>query len=938
MDLKPSPSPVSQRGGGLLPALLLLFVVLSLLFRLSYVPDDTLFSNDGPLATLMAQSHRLPEGFTGGWQDLNSIGYREGAGMPDVTYGLLLLLGPVGFSKFYAPIVLLLLGLGAWCFFRQLGLAPLACVLGSLAATLNCGFFSAACWGVGTHPLTIGLDFFALAALVDTSSPRRWLRVALAGFAVGLGVSEGADVGAIFSLFVAAFVIYQAWVSAGSRTRNLLTGVGRVALVAACAAFLAAQAVSVLVSTQIMGVAGTQQDTRTKAERWDFATQWSLPKRETLALLIPGLFGYRMDTPDGLPKALQEYYKGGEYWGAVGRDPAWDRYFAGGKQDPRPAGSLRFTGGGNYAGLLVVMVGFWAALQGLRKKDSVFSPANRHWLWFWSAVAAMALLLAFGRFAPFYRLFYALPYVSTIRNPTKFLHVFNWALVVLFAYGVHGLTKRYLEGATAQANGLSAHLKSWWAKASAFDKRWTRGALVAVAASLVSWLVYASSRDGLVKYLAEVGFPDQAVAAQIASFSFKEVGCFVLFLVLAVGLLTLILSGRFMGRQARWGAILLGLLLVVDLGRANLPWILYWDYPEKDASNPIIDRLRERPYEHRVAIFPLERFLRLDSLPPQARPLVEDYIALWNLYHPLSGWKQQQFPYYNVQSLDVVQMPRVPEDLKAYEIALGPAPLRHWELTNTRYLLGPTAIFDLLNQQLDAEHKRFRIAAQFDITPKPRATSTTDPEQWTAVTSTNGHFALFDFTGALPRVKLYTHWQVSTNDETTLKELASPTFDPAQAVLVAAPLPAPAPDSRAITNQTAGAVQFASYAPKRIVLQASADAPSVLLLNDRFDPNWQVSVDGKTNSLLRCNYIMRGVYLPTGTHRVEFSFKPPLAPFCVSLTAIGVGIALCGLLLVVKGPSTPQMPAEPAKPRAAPVAVPGPTQRNKKEAAVNPKK
>ena len=33
----------------------------------------------------------------------------------------------------------------------------------------------------------------------------------------------------------------------------------------------------------------------------------------------------------------------------------------------------------------------------------------------------------------------------------------------------------------------------------------------------------------------------------------------------------------------------------------------------------------------------------------------------------------------------------------------------------------------------------------------------------------NGTYALIEFTGALPRAKLYSHWQVSTNDTATLK-------------------------------------------------------------------------------------------------------------------------------------------------------------------------
>src|SRR6266481_4688696 len=152
MALKPAQELKRKSPGYFLLAFLSLVVILSLLFFRSFLPGYTVFSNDGPLGTLVSQPHRLPEGFTGGWQDLNSIGFREGGAFPNLTFALMWLLGPVGLSKFYAPIALLVLGLGAWCFFRRLGLAPLACVLGGLAATLNSGFFSAACWGVAAHP------------------------------------------------------------------------------------------------------------------------------------------------------------------------------------------------------------------------------------------------------------------------------------------------------------------------------------------------------------------------------------------------------------------------------------------------------------------------------------------------------------------------------------------------------------------------------------------------------------------------------------------------------------------------------------------------------------------------------------------------------------------------------------------------------------------
>jgi hypothetical protein len=180
--------------------------------------------------------------------------------------------------------------------------------------------------------------------------------------------------------------------------------------------------------------------------------------------------------------------------------------------------------------------------------------------------------------------------------------------------------------------------------------------------------------------------------------------------------------------------------------------------------------------------------------------------------------------------------------------------------------------------------------------PKPGIQQLTSFEEMTAVPGNDGACALFEFTGALPRAKLYSNWQISTNDSATLKTLASTNFDPQQQVLVSSPLPA-APVVNA-TNENSGTVEFKSYAPKDIRFDAKADAPSVLLLNDKFDPHWRVFVDGKPAELLRCNFIMRGVYLPPGPHMVEFQFSQPSGPLYVTLAAFGVGILLCGFLVL----------------------------------------
>jgi hypothetical protein len=902
--------------------LLLIFIVLSVLFRYNYLPGFTLASNDGPIGTLKSDSHKLPEEFFGGWQDLNSVGIREGT-WPSLTYGLLCTLKPILYSKLYAPIGLFLLGLAAFSFFRAMKFTPAACIIGGLAAMLNSGFFSVACWGVVAHTNTIAITFFAMAALVSaqnaSSAIQRWIRIALAGLAVGMGVAEGADVGAIFSVYVAIFAMFQAWNSEGKVVPKLGIGAVRVAVVALFALFLAAQPISALVATAITGVAGTKQDEKTKQERWIFSTQTSLPKSEALCLIIPGLFGYRMDTPRDM-SAFENSYQNGVYWGQAGRSPEWDvamdEWIKSGKQGQPPDAAhygMRYTGGGNYTGVLVVLVALWAVLQSFQKGKSVFSLTQRRWIWFWIAAAICSLLLAFGRYAPFYWFFFKLPYVSAIRNPSKFTHAVNLTLVVLFGFGVHGLCRRYLETAAIGASSFTAHLKNWWSKVSGFDRKWVIGCAMALTVSVIGWLVYASSRQSLESFIQLVGYPSE-MAKGIAGFSIGEVGWFILFLFLAAASVTIISSGWFAGRRAKLGAMLLGLVLVVDLGRANQPWIIVWDYEQRYQSNPILDFLREKPYEHRVARLPEY----LPSLIPAFRLPQGDKIANAENFFQREvytiEWAQHVILYYNIQSLDIVQMRSMPEDIKSYLEAFQPRPFpprsqeefqhfvgdlsrmpaREWELSNTRYLLGTAPLVDLLNGLFDPQKHRFRIVERFDMLPKPGITNPTKIAEETAVPSTNGMYAIFEFTGALPRAKLYSNWEVNTNGESTLKRLTSAEFDPAKLVLVTEPVSA-SPSTTA-TNENAGTVEFASYDPNHIVLKANATAPSMLLLNDRYDPNWKVTVDGKPATLLHCNYIMRGVQLTPGAHTIDFRFAPPVNLFYVSLAAIVLGIGLLGFL------------------------------------------
>jgi len=893
-------SPVSAFRHEWVVVALVFTAVLALLFWRSFLLDYVHFSNDGPLGQIKPDWIQPLQGLTGTWDDMNTLGTSGGSRTFNITSLFQWLLGPVAYSKFYAPIAILILGVCAWTFFRALGFGLLARWAGALATMLSSCFFSAACWGVAPQEIGIGATFLALAMVASntpqTTAPVRWARLALAGFCVGLNVTEAADIGALLSVFVAGFTLLKSLLDAeGSAIKNAARGVAQVAVIAVFAGFLSIQTVTGLVSTQIKGIAGTAQDAEAKQQHWDWATQWSLPKLETLGLVVPGLFGYKMDTPKGMMPQFQKSFEGGVYWGGMGRSPEIDRFLDSGAQGQMPQGFMRFSGGGGYCGILVCLLAAWAVAQSLRKKDSPFSDRQKKFVWFWTVVLIGSLLLAWGRFAPmFYGALYQLPYFSTIRNPAKFLIFFSLSVTVLFAYGLNALANRLNPAlpATSWAN--------WWARAAQADRRWILGCGAALAASTVGWLLYSSQSTNLVHYLQKMGFPDENFARQIADFSVAQAGWFALLLTVACVLVAGIMAGCFGGERGRWGALLVGGFLFFDLGRANLPYVIHWDYKQKyeiGTLNPVVDFLRNKPYEHRVA-----------GLPFRAPEGLELFDQVYRI-----EWMQHHFPYYDIQCLDIIQMPRMPVDLKTFLEALAPrgtaesVPLiaREWALTNTRYLLGAAGYLDVLNQQLDPIQHRFRTIHRFEIAPKPGILQPTQLEELTAVPNENGRYALFEFTGALPRVKLYANWQVNTNDMATVNTLADLSFDPAKTVLVSTPQPGlPA----VATNENSGTVEFKSYSPKHIVFTANASAPSVLLLNDRYDANWHVTVDDKPADLLRCNYIMRGVYLSAGPHTVKFDFSMANKPIYVTFAAIGASLCLAVWLgFATKRKSAPQI-------------------------------
>jgi hypothetical protein len=873
----------------------ILALLLAGLFHRSFQRGEILFVNDSTYGQLKAPPNHLPQAFVGEWHPGGWVGMEGPAVSPNLSALLSWVFPPEIFLKLYAPFTLFFLGFSAWVFLRQLKFHPSVCLLGGIAAALNTHFFSIACWGLGAWNLAAGLAFLALAALVTKSIAPLWARCILAGLAVGLNLMEGYDVGVVLSLFVGVYVLWRAGRDTTGPGRIVSVAFGMEVVVIFFAVFIAAHTISTLMRTQVSGMvwAHSNQNAVSKEDRWAPATQWSLPKIETLRVFVPGLFGYRMmDHIAGTNKASA-------YWGVVGRDPriadlesddpqvratAIDKLIVSpqlhdGLASPdrhirdqaineltRGAPSaMRFSGSGEFAGVVVSVLVLFALVNVIRRDDATFSPGERKEIWFWFAVALFAVLAAWGRFGFLYRWLYALPYASTVRNPIKFMHPFHLAWIILAAFGLEGLRRR------------SAKCRA--------DTAWLGVTALLIMIALAGFLAYRAAAPRLIEYLTTQGF-DPATAVGIARFSVAAVGWTLAGVSLCSGVMNVILLGRW--RRAGWVA--LALLMLVDLARADLPWIRYYNFEQTYAANPVLDFLQTAPYEHRVTGRISPRGLGAGLFSP-----------LGQLY---LHWVQNDFPYRKIQTLDFAQWPRTPQldlsymnnlALQGHDLAqadLWPS-LRLWELSNTRYLVTSAELLPLL-QQAAPSPDAFRVVMPINVAPKPTVSDVPNPGDFTVVPDPNGPYAVIEYTNALPRARLFGRWETPPDDDAALRALLSREFHPWQTVLLDTNAPGVPPSAG--NSADPGTVEITEYSPWQVRLRAQAAIPAILLLNDRFAPEWKVRVDGAPAAVLRCNYLMRGVYLTPGAHVVEFRHPPHLLTLGISLAAWCVGVLTCAVL------------------------------------------
>jgi Bacterial membrane protein YfhO len=123
---------------------------------------------------------------------------------------------------------------------------------------------------------------------------------------------------------------------------------------------------------------------------------------------------------------------------------------------------------------------------------------------------------------------------------------------------------------------------------------------------------------------------------------------------------------------------------------------------------------------------------------------------------------------------------------------------------------------------------------------------------------------------ALPRAWVVGGQRVVAGDDAQLAAIAAPGFEPRREAIV----PAAVEGVPQAPAEPGGSARIAAYEPDRVELTARSPGRGLVVLSDVHDPGWKATLDGREVPVERVDYLLRGVAVGPGEHRIVMTYEP----------------------------------------------------------------
>jgi hypothetical protein len=520
----------------------------------------------------------------------------------------------------------------------------------------------------------------------------------------------------------------------------------------------------------------------------------------------------------------------------------------------------RFADVGTYVAPLVLLLAATAVLFAFRSK------ARDARIFFWAATALVSCVFILGKHTPVYGLLYHVPVLNSFRVPSRFSYVWTFALAVLAAYGWDALAQR-LRHARTTTTKTTTTVVAAATGTRALSSRWNAALVFALAGlSLLTALLWSrqittsavldlDGATGVPRVWVEgywyAGLPVSQYLAWKAAFT----------------VLTILLVWRVWkidAKRARGFALACAVALVcfVEPFFVVANWWQPFAKPHArfNAASPVTRFLQAQEEEDAKMTLPRSRIytrvnLFAEEFTESPRFDPQNLTALYKLEN-VGGYEPLILERYS-RALGNV-------NLDAASPLPGSAPNR--------------ALFDARSHVLDLLGAKFVVNVNMSAANAPPVETELDARRWVSVYDAD-NVRVLENLRALPRAWLVGAAE-SVDGEEALRRISGESeraFDPRRTALMeVAPAEMPALPNVELAPESAEA-RITHYEPNRLVVETRAAQPTALVVAEIFYPGWEATIDGAPARIHLTNFIMRGVALPAGAHRVEMRYHAPAA-------------------------------------------------------------
>jgi hypothetical protein len=113
-------------------------------------------------------------------------------------------------------------------------------------------------------------------------------------------------------------------------------------------------------------------------------------------------------------------------------------------------------------------------------------------------------------------------------------------------------------------------------------------------------------------------------------------------------------------------------------------------------------------------------------------------------------------------------------------------------------------------------------------------------------------------------------------------------FDPTRVALVEREPGAIDPPVLSGSLPSDASVQVLGYKAGQIVLETRVSQPAFLVVSEKYFPGWRAEVDGQSVQVYQTDYLLCGLAVPAGKHKIEMTFHAEGAKlgFVISLMTV----------------------------------------------------